>query len=152
MVCFQWPCIAVIYYNVFIRKGWVVMVWKGCLLGGLIFIVDFVAYSLYALMGMNAEDRAELAGKLKYTIPIGLFMQVFFAQIFLFTFRFLAIFKALEQNLSGGLYFAYILFLPLLYMQFNNWLWMESKRTATLVNIAAWGIKLAICGAFVTFL
>jgi hypothetical protein len=128
------------------------MVQKGILLGLIIFIIDFITYSIFAFTSMSEEEKRELVAKLKFTIPIGLFMQIFFALIFLFTFRFLAIFKALEQNMSGGLYFSYILFLPLLYMQFNNWLWTETKKMATMVSIISWGIKLAVCGIFVAYL
>lgn len=128
------------------------MVAKGLLLGLIIFLVDLISYTIWAMTTADPAERKEVVAKLKYIIPIGLFMQVFFALIFLFTFRFLAIFKALEQNIGGGLYFAYILFLPLLYMQFNSWLWLESKRASALLNITAWGIKLAVCGIFVAFL
>ncbi len=125
---------------------------KGIVLGLIIFTIDMLVYAICAMMYFDKTEREELSAKLKYTLPIGLFMQVFFALIFLFTFRFLAIFKALDQSVGGGLYFAYILFLPLLYMQFNNWLWLDTKRTTTFLNITAWGIKLAICGVFVAFL
>jgi hypothetical protein len=128
------------------------IVLKGFVLGLIIFTVDLIAYTICSFTSLNKIERQELVSKLKYTIPIGLFMQVFFALIFLFTFRFLAIFKALEQDVGGGLYFAYILFLPLLYMQFNNWLWMDTKRITTFLNITAWGLKLAICGVFVALL
>ncbi len=122
---------------------------SGFVLGLILFVVDFAVFGIFALTTLNKEEKAVFVSKLGYTIPIGLFMQVFFALIFLFTFRFLAIFKALEQSVSGGLYFSYVMFLPLMYMQFNNWLWMDLKRTTTLLNLLAWGIKLAICGLFV---
>jgi len=56
----------------------------------------------------------------------------------------------LNPTIGGGLYFAYIMFLPMLYMLFNNWLWLETKKATTLLNILSWGFKLAICGVFVS--
>ncbi|MFC1517001.1 hypothetical protein ACFL5G_00435 [Candidatus Margulisiibacteriota bacterium] len=126
------------------------MVGMGVILGFIIFTVDLLLYGLYAVTNLDDEERKELIEKLKFTIPIGLFMQVFFALIFIFTFRFLAVFKALNPSIGGGLYFAYIMFLPMLYMLFNNWLWLETKKATTLLNILSWGFKLAICGIFVS--
>lgn len=126
------------------------MVYKGLILAFLIFLVDCIFYGYYIFLhGIDAEEKSKLIEKLKYSLPIGLFMQIFFAQIFVFTFRFLAIFKALEPSLGGGLYFAYILFLPILYMLFNNWLWLETKKGTTFLNIITWGVKLALLGILV---
>ncbi len=122
------------------------MIFKSIMLGFLIFLVDAVFYGIYIASSEESAEKREFIAKLKFIVPIGIFMQTFFALIFVFTFRFLAIFKALDVNTLGGLYFSYILFLPMLYMLFNNWLWLNSKRSTTYLNIMAWGIKLAICG------
>ena len=124
------------------------MIFKSILLGFMIFLVDLFAYGFYIFQIADLKEKKDILNKLKFTIPIGLFMQVFFALIFVFTFRFLAIFKALNPSIGGGLYFSYIMFLPMLYMLFNNMLWLDAKRSSTYLNIFVWGIKLAICGVF----
>jgi len=128
------------------------MILKSILLGFVIFLVDLIFYTLYIIFSKDSKEKAIFIEKLKFTIPIGIFMQVFFALIFVFTFRFLAVFKALDTNVGGGLYFSYVLFLPMLYMLFNNWLWLNPKKGTTYLNIFAWGIKLAICGMATPFI
>jgi len=128
------------------------MILKSAILGFVIFLVDLAFYTIFIFMIKEPKEKTVFLKKLKFTIPIALFMQVFFALIFVTTFRFLTIFKALDFNLGGGLYFAYVLFLPMLYMLFNNMLWLNPKKGTTYLNIFAWGIKLAICGMATPFM
>jgi hypothetical protein len=122
------------------------------MLGFIIFLIDAIFYTFYIFSLKDIKERSIFMEKLKYTVPIGLFMQVFFALIFVFTFKFLAVFKALDTTVGGGLYFSYVLFLPMLYMLFNNWLWLTPKKGTTYLNIFAWGVKLAICGMATPFI
>jgi hypothetical protein len=115
------------------------MIAGSILLGFTIFLVDFIVYGFFLIFKTTPLEKRDF-------IPISLFIQVFFALIFVFTFRFLAILKALNPSVSGGLYFAYIMFLPMLYMLFNNMLWINGKKTSTYLNILIWGIKLCLCG------
>ena len=53
------------------------MIGKGVLLGFIIFIVDILLYGLYAATSLDEDEVKSLIEKLKFTIPIGLFMPEF---------------------------------------------------------------------------
>ncbi len=128
------------------------LVAKSVAFGVLFFLFDLSVY-LYALLGgkkkLAKNELAKTKAKIGFIIPIVLFIQVFFAFILVYTYKFLMAFRLVKADLTGSFSYAFIFFVPMLYLLLNSWLWGDKDFNNKLMpSMLSWLIKFALTGLF----
>lgn len=129
------------------------LVVKSIILGVLIFLFDLLVF-LSAQVNVRKKklSPAELKkakARIGFVVPIELFIQVFFAFILMYTFRFLLAFRIVGRDVVGGFSYAFIFFVPMLYLLLNSWLWGDKEfNDKLLVSIISWLLKFAVAGLY----
>ncbi len=129
------------------------MVAKSIILGILLFVFDFLIFGKF-MKGklkakMSTKELSVSKEKIRLTIPTVLFIQVFFAFLLVYTFNFGVVFRMFQKTVQDGLAFVIMIFLPMLYLLINTWLWGTKDDNSTLyVSIASWLAKFLFVGFY----
>ncbi|MFC1517017.1 hypothetical protein ACFL5G_00515 [Candidatus Margulisiibacteriota bacterium] len=129
------------------------MITKSLILGILIFLLDLLIFG-YGIVkktakGCSPEEMKRLKMRLTFVIPIVLFIQLFFAIVLIFTFQFLSAFKVFEKTIGGGLSYAFIFFVPMLYILLSNLQWGDKEaNTKIMPGIISCVVKFSVVGLY----
>jgi hypothetical protein len=122
------------------------------MLGVLLFASDMLVFLTAMLVRKKKLSKAEVnktKAWISYVIPIELFIQVFFALVLMYTYHFLMAFNIVSRDLVGGFSYAFIFFVPMLYLLFNSWLWGDREFGEKLLpSIISWLIKFILAGTY----
>ncbi len=128
------------------------LVLKSVLLGILLFLFDllvFLSTQTDTKKKMSKSSVQKAKSRIGFIIPIELFIQVFFALILMFTFHFLLAFNIISKDLIGSFSYAFIFFVPMLYLLLNSWLWGDKEfNEKLLLSMISWLLKFAITGIY----
>lgn len=129
------------------------MITKGIILAVILFILDLLIFTT-GFLGKKGKKLAgkELAAakrKLEFNIPFSLLLQVFLALVIVSLYIVLVAGKIFARNLSGALSFALLIYLPMLYLIVNSWLWADKDlRNKLAPSIYSWLAKFLATGLF----
>ena len=130
------------------------MIIKSMVLGILVFLFDLLIFGYVLIVEDNKKKSAKELKKLKtrlgFVIPIVLLIQVFFSIVLMYTFSFLLAFHVFDKNIIGGISFAFLFFVPMLYLLMGSWLWGDKQTNARLApSIISWVVKFSIAGIYI---
>ena len=124
------------------------MLTQGIILGIIIFILDMFIFGKSLVKPqkkLTAKATKEVKKQLELNIPFSLLTQVFFAIILIYSYIFLLTFKVFARGINGGTAFSLLIYIPMLYMYINSWLWGDKDfRIKLAPGIFSWLAKFIV--------
>lgn len=130
------------------------MILKSMILGIIIFIFDLFIFGYFIIIreskGLKGAELQKFKNRLALVIPIVLFIQLFLAIVLMYTYNFLCIYKVFSRDIIGGMSFALIFFIPMIYLLVGNLQWGTNNANKELLpSMLSLLMKLIVVGVYV---